>query len=270
MVERIQRPLAWPSITSVALPIEQGGWAFLLEPIVLGLAVAPSVGGAFISLAAVACFLTRHPLKLVVIDRRHNRRLRRTLWARRFAVLYATIAAVSFATALFTTKIAVLLPLLMVVPLVSLQLRFDSLGQSRSLMAELCASLSVGAVATAIALADNWPRSAAFGLWAVVAMRTVPTILYVRTRLRRMHGRSHSRIAVLAVHIASVVVVVGLVRLRIVPWLVSAALVFLLGRASLGLFLSRPQVAPRSLGFCEIGVGAVVLAIVIAGYALDV
>ncbi len=64
-------------LRSVALPVEHGGWGLLLEPIALGLLVAPSLAGFCLSVAAAGAFLARHPLKLVMADRQRRRRLPR-------------------------------------------------------------------------------------------------------------------------------------------------------------------------------------------------
>src|SRR5512140_1195258 len=52
----------------VALPVEHGGWGLVLEPVVLGLVVVPSIGGIWLAVAAVACFLWRQPFKLAFGD----------------------------------------------------------------------------------------------------------------------------------------------------------------------------------------------------------
>ncbi|MFN8095814.1 MAG: YwiC-like family protein [Vicinamibacteria bacterium] len=57
-----------------SLPAEHGGWGLLAEPIVLGLVLAPSAGGSCLALAALAAFLARHPLRLVLMDRRKGAR----------------------------------------------------------------------------------------------------------------------------------------------------------------------------------------------------
>jgi len=71
-------------------------------PILLGLWVAPSVAGAWLSLAALAAFLTRQPLKLALGDRRRGKRFPRTIWADRFALFYSAIALGAFAAAWIT------------------------------------------------------------------------------------------------------------------------------------------------------------------------
>src|SRR6476661_3892164 len=56
-------------VGQIALPSEHGGWGLLFEPLVAGLAIAPSVGGLCIAVMTVGAFLTRQPLKMLVIDR---------------------------------------------------------------------------------------------------------------------------------------------------------------------------------------------------------
>ena len=60
-------------VRSVALPSEHGGWSFLLEPIALGLAVAPSLAGLLLGVAVTGAFLTHQPLKTAVKDWRAGR-----------------------------------------------------------------------------------------------------------------------------------------------------------------------------------------------------
>ncbi|GIW24085.1 MAG: hypothetical protein KatS3mg069_0352 [Meiothermus sp.] len=55
-------------LKTVALPNEHGGWGFTLEPILLGLLVAPSWAGLGLGVFALAAFFTRHPLKLWLAD----------------------------------------------------------------------------------------------------------------------------------------------------------------------------------------------------------
>src|SRR5512136_2263107 len=61
-------------LKAVALPAEHGGWGFLAEPVILGLVLAPSAAGVCLALAALAAFLARHPLRLLLLDRRKGTR----------------------------------------------------------------------------------------------------------------------------------------------------------------------------------------------------
>ena len=84
---------------AVAMPPEHGGWGFLLEPIVLGMLVAPSWAGLFWGVAALGAFLAQHPLKLAYTDRKRGRRYARTAAAERVLLIYAGVALAGFALA---------------------------------------------------------------------------------------------------------------------------------------------------------------------------
>ena len=75
-----------PSLKSVALPSEHGGWVLTLEPGLLGVLVAPSLVGLCLALAAFVAFLARTPVKIVMVDRWRGRSLPRTRLALRVAV----------------------------------------------------------------------------------------------------------------------------------------------------------------------------------------
>ncbi len=70
-----------PRMRGVVIPSEHGGWGLTLEPIVLGLAVAPSIPGLMIGVMALATFLFRTPFKIAAGDILRRRRLPRTLLA---------------------------------------------------------------------------------------------------------------------------------------------------------------------------------------------
>src|SRR4051812_44173992 len=162
-------------LRNIALPVEHGGWGLSLEPVVLGLLVAPSIPGMFLAFAALAAFLARQPLKLAMGDRRCARRFPRTLIAERFALFYIAIATLSLLAAIaMTTSYLLLLPLLLASPLALVQLHFDRVGRSRTLLPELSGATAMASIATSIALASGWPSASAFGLWAILTARVVP------------------------------------------------------------------------------------------------
>jgi len=85
---------------SVAVPKEHGGWGFLLDPILLGLLVAPSPAGLFLVLLDLAAFLARTPLKIVWKDTQRGRRYARTAAALKALFVYAVLAVFSLVAAL--------------------------------------------------------------------------------------------------------------------------------------------------------------------------
>jgi hypothetical protein len=234
----------------------------LLEPIALGLMLAPTVPGLFLSLAATGAFLARHPFKLAVGNWRRNRQSARTVLAERFAIVYLCVAILALVLAIQTGGAALLLPLLLALPTTILQLSYDSSGRSRALIPELAGSISTGAVATAIAISGGWPRPAAFGLWAIMASRTLPTILYVRARLQMLHGKPASSAGVISAHLVAVLVVVGLAFVRLAPALAVLAMLVLLLRAILGVSKSDRQVTAKKIGLREVVLGALTIFLV--------
>src|SRR5208283_2159794 len=67
--ETMGAPPAQPAsrVRSVFLPREHGSWSLALEPLALGLFVAPSMAGVALALAAAAGFFARRPLRALVI-----------------------------------------------------------------------------------------------------------------------------------------------------------------------------------------------------------
>jgi hypothetical protein len=66
-------------------------------------------------------------------------------------------------------------------------------SRGRRLIPELAGSIGIGSIATAIALADGASTKLAWGLWVVVAARSVAAIPYVRTQILRTRSRPGRR-----------------------------------------------------------------------------
>jgi len=253
----------------VALPAEHGSWALVLEPIVLGLLLAPSRLGLCIALGSFACFLTRHPLKVVFGDRRRPHKLRRTALAGRLAIFYALVAASFFAVSMLFAQKRFLIPLLFALPFMLVQLAYDARGYGRKLLPELAGAIGVGAITTAIMIAARWPNSTAYALWFVVACRNAPTILYLRTRLsgrREEHTRAVN-LVVLLVQLTALASVGVLAWWRLVPALAVVAFSVLALRAVVGLS-STDAPTPKKLGIAEFAFGALTIFAIAGGYAL--
>lgn len=257
-------------LRTIALPTEHGGWGITLEPVLLGLLVAPSVAGAGLAFATVCAFLARHPFKIVAGDRGRGRRFARTPYAERFALAYACGATAGLAVALYTASgYAFLLPLAAAAPLAAAQLWYDAAGRSRGLLPELAGSVAIASVAAALALAGGagWPL--ALGLWALLAARFVPAILYVRARLAELHGKRAPRWPSLLAHASAHALVIALAAYGLLPWLAVAATAVLFARAAYGFARRWPSTAKR-VGFAEIAFGALTVAATAAGVAFGI
>lgn len=177
------------TLRAVALPTEHGGWGLTLEPILLGLAVAPSLNGLGIGIAALLAFVARTPLKLSLVDARRGRRLRRTVLARRVLAIEIGVVALCVAGPVATLPGATWWPLLGMAPLLAVELWFDMRSRSRRLAPELCGAIGIAGVVALIALAGGESVAVAVALWAIIAARAVTSIVTVRDQVGRIHGR---------------------------------------------------------------------------------
>ena len=257
-------------LRTVALPTEHGGWGLALEPVALGLLVAPSLAGFCLAVATMGAFLARHPFKIVAGDRRRGRRFPRTAAAERFALLYGSVALAGLLAASATAAdYQFIIPLLLAAPFAAIQLAFDASGRSRALAPELAGSFGLAAVSTGIALAAGWPLHAAFGLWALLAARVIPAILYVRARLTQLHGESAAVVPVILAHAAVLLISLLLAWINVTPLLAVAALSILLLRAAHGLASRDTNASAKQIGIREICYGALTVFAVAAGHLLS-
>ena len=253
-------------VRSVALPSEHGGWGFLLEPILLGLLVAASVNGALLSLSALGLFLIHQPLKLAVKDLRKGRRTPRALLAMRFVMGYGLLFAVPMVVVLIRAEARFLMPLGMGAVLLAIQLYYDAQNRSRDLIPEVSGAVGIAAVATGIALLKGWPDDEAFALWGILMARIIPSILYVRARLRLEHDQLIERPPVWLAHGLALVAVALLAWIESSPWLALLPIAILMGRALWGLSDYRRPARAVMIGVGEIIFGLLTVVLVAVGY----
>lgn len=249
----------------VALPTEHGGWGFILEPIVLGLAIAPTYAGFLIGLAAFFGFLARQPLKTAMVDHLRGRIYPRTVVARRFFAFYAIAGVTSLAAAVALCGPRFMIAFAAVAPLGFLQLWFDARNESRSLLPELTGPVAIAAVTPAIALAGGLTIPLAATLWALLVLRSLPTILYVRGRLRLERGGDVAVAGITAAHTAAIIGALALHLTGHGSVLAIAALALLMLRAIVGMSPFRANISAKGLGFRELGFGALTIVLIAAG-----
>ncbi|MDT8437098.1 MAG: YwiC-like family protein [Gemmatimonadota bacterium] len=255
-------------LRSVALPVEHGGWSFLAEPLVLALAVAPSPGGAAIAVATAAGFLLRHPGRMAWKNRDRIATIPRYRLARDVAAGYGLVAAAGLGAAAWLAGPRALLPFALAAPFLVLFAAYDLRHESRRLLPELLAPAGIAVAAPAIALAGGWSAGQAIGLWLLLGLRSVPTVLYVRARLRLEKGRPPEATRPVAAHAAALAGGGGLAAVGLAPLLSLVALAALLARCAVGLSSRRRPVKAKQVGLSEIAWGALFVALAIAGYRL--
>ena len=247
----------------VVVPTEHGGWAFLLEPLILGLALAPSAAGVWIAVATCFTFLSHQPTKIWLDDFRRDVDSARTSIARWTTLVTLSIAASSLIAAVHLTSSRTAVPLLLAVPLAMLQLNDDLRLKGRSARAELCGGMAMTASAASIALAAGWSALPAAALSLLMLCRVVPTVLYVRARLR-----DENAALALSWSVAALFVVIALTAYRLVPLAAAAAFAILTIRTMTGVRAAAVRVGAKVIGISELGYGAATIVLLIVAYHL--
>lgn len=257
-----------PPWRAVALPAEHGGWGLLGEPLVLGLVLGPSLAAGALSLATVAAFLARHPLRLALLDRRKGSRYPRTLAAERVFTAYGALALGFLAAALALAHSPFWTALVAAAPAALVALLHDAWGRSREALAESAGAVALAASASAIALASGVAPALAWGAGGLLALRAVVSILYVRARIRLDRGTAAAPGTAIAAHGLALASATALALAGLAPGLAVLAFALLLARAAWGLSPLRRPVRPKALGFQELAYGLATLALLAAGYRL--
>jgi hypothetical protein len=172
------------------VPSEHGGWGLTLEPVLLGLLVAPSWAGACLGAGAAICFLARTPSKILLVDLHRKRRLPRTQVAAVAVAVYALVLAACITVPLLRAPASTWVPLVLIVPLVGTELWYDMRSRGRRLVPELAGAIGISGVAAMIVLADGQAVAVAGACWLLLAARTVTSIVNVRDLVQGLHGRA--------------------------------------------------------------------------------
>lgn len=263
---RIVETPARGRLRRVALPSEHGSWGLVGEPLVLGLAVAPSWRGLLLAVAVLATFLARQPLKIVANDRVRGVRSARTELALNVAIAYLAVAAATISMALVGASTSIFWPVVAAAPFAIIQLLFDARGRSRHVIAELCGAAAMSAAASVVALAAGWPLMRAAALSVLMLCRSIPAVLYVRARLRLERGEKRVRTLPTAAHIVALVALVAIGERTLMPVFVLLPFAFLLVRGVVGLSPWRQTLAPKQIGYREVAYGAAVILVIVVAY----
>lgn len=257
-----ERPL-W---RRVAVPSEHGGWGLTLEPVLLGLMIAPSLVGAVVGLGAFIAFFVRSPLKLVVIDVRRKRWLDRSKLAMRFAIGELVVLAGIAVAALWVAGRSWLVPVVIALPLVGVEFWFDIRSRGRRLIPELCGAIGISSVVAVIVLASGNRTSLAVGAWLVLSARAVGSIPFVRvqiSRLRRtsMNARSSDAAQTIAIGIGVAAVLTERKMMLGLLGLMTLAVLQLV-------WVRRTPLVPKVLGMCQMALGIALVAVTAVGVLL--
>ena len=258
------------NLKRLALPHEHGSWSILLEPLIGGIAVAWSTASPFIALLFIGGFFAHQPLRVCLTDLWNRRRMPHTTAALLLAICFVTAAALGLAGTYVMASFSSLVPLFAAAPLALLQLGYDRVGKSRRLMPEIAGAVALSTSAAIAAHAAGWPPERALALSGVFALRLVPSLLYVRTRLLLEKRKASTVRLPIFAHVLALGAVMIFAVVGLCPTILVLAFVVLLARACLGLAPWRLKLRAMQIGILEITFGALTLLSVIAGHYLHI
>ncbi len=253
------------SFRTLVLPKEHGSWSFAFEPVALGLLVAPSRAGFVLAAAVAAGFFVRRPLKLATTlpatDARRGP-------ARQWALVWSALAFTGIISVSLLASWTALWPLLLCVPFAAIFLWFDLHNDMREAEAELSGSAVFALLPATMATLAGWSAAISLGLAAVMLARSLPTILTVRTYLRRAKGQPVHLANAIATASAATLAITLLVRQHIVPTTAALLVAALLLRTIIFLLSLRPNLPAKRIGIFEAALGCVYLSGLTLAYHL--
>ena len=116
----------------------------------------------------------------------------------------------------------------MAAPFGAVYLYYDLTKPGRTLQAELTGPLALAFVASSIAVMDGWLLLNALALWAALSLRAVPSVLYVRARIRLDRGRAPNTVWPIVAHALALLTVGALIWIELLPALAVVPYIVLL------------------------------------------
>ncbi len=251
------RLVATPStvtIKRILLPAEHGSWALTFEPLLLGLLVVPSVPGAWLVLVVAAAFLLRKPAKLAWGLTASREACVRAA-AEKAALLLGAVAMASLWFAGHSGGWLPLVTLLCGIPGVAFFFWCDRTGRVRTLPAEAVGTLLCSLPLIAMALAARWTFPAALALGSLSLARSLPTLVLVRTTLRRAKDENVSIAPALLIQIVALLTQIVFAFLKCLPAGTILVGVVLAARSAIYLALGNRCPSAKRIGMAETGVG---------------
>lgn len=261
-ISAITERIRFREAAKLTLPKEHGSWSLALEPVVLGMAIAPSAAGGAIACSAVAGFFLRRPLKLVLsgkLDSRISLALGVLIGLSLITVAGVFLAAVfgGMENLWFLTPSAI----------AGIGFSwFDSRNEGREEAAELCGVIAFGVLPAAFGKLAGWSITESAALALIMLVRSVPTVLFVRTYLRRNKGHTISLAPALIASLLGFFLTACLVVVHLVPWPVVVLAAYLVARTFWVLEGSRRFTA-KKLGFGELIFGIIMILILAATWS---
>ena len=247
---------SWHSAMQLALPKEHGSWSLALEPVAFGLLVAPSAAGAGLALAAVSGFFLRRPMKLLLSRKNDPRQL--------LALVCVTILTLLGLSGLLLAarlgSVGGLWPLVPAAVTGAIFAWCDGRNGAREGAAEVAGAVAFGILPAAFGALAGCSMAASLALAAMMLVRSVPTVLTVRTCLRLAKGKHFSATPSVVAVVTGIVLMAWLAAQHLAPWIATIFAVIFAVR-TMWLLLWRPQITARKIGLTEAVLGGLMVLI---------
>lgn len=244
----------WRAAFQLTLPKEHGSWSLALEPVALGLFVAPSAAGGALAVAALAGFFLRRPVKIFWREEDSERRK-----IARIAIFILT--AFALGGLLLSAKLGGVEKLWPLLPAAMAGLVFawaDCRNEARAGAAEVAGAVAFAFLPAAVAVLAGWNVNQSLALAAMSLTRSVPTVLTVRTRLRMTKEQNVSAGPAVATAVTGIALMVWLAAQRLAPWIATGFAVLFAVRTA-WLLRWHPQITARKIGITEAGLGGLMV-----------
>ena len=258
------RPADATTIKTIALPAEHGASVLLGESLLAGLFIAASGKGFLPALGWLFLFLMSNSLKIVIKDLSHHVFTSRTSLVLWFSTGFGVLALASFIMTCFFSGPAFLLVLAGVMPLGAAHLWAVIKASKKEFTAELFGALSLGAAASSIILAAGHHYTQALVLWAVLAIRAVTSVIYVRERLSQSRGKANNYNLVNLAHIIGVIIFAALVWVHLISPLILIAGFLLVVR--LWFMYQCQPITAKNLGLQESMLGVIFVVLLVCSF----
>ncbi|NLB97657.1 MAG: hypothetical protein GX785_18340 [Armatimonadetes bacterium] len=261
----------------VLLPAEHGSWSLMLTPFLIGAGVAWVAGhetsGLALTLALVAVlalFLARQPLATWL--RARTRAPEAAAEAFRWGLAMLVVAALTGLGLLALGRGVVLWLALPAAMLLAVTLAMSSWLGPRRLATELAgvAGLALAAPAAYVAGTGALDATAA-GVWAISALYSGLSVVYVRLRLHQRNERVSrgEGIWVVVAHLLGGAAVLAGIRAGWLPALLALPFGLMAARAAVAAWRNPPLESVRRFGFTEMALALCFAALAIFAYARE-
>jgi hypothetical protein len=146
----------------------------------------------------------------------------------------------------------------------------DASRKSREMVPELLGAVILAGSIASLSLAAGLSYLFAAAMWLTMVARLVPSVIYVRNRLRLEKGKEYSIVWPFVTHISALVAVAAMYFYGFGSFLTIVVAAFLLGRSVTGLSSSRKIQTAKQLGVREVVYGVIYALSVVIGYYIGI